>query len=195
MAQDGSYTTDGGDRPLMPAGAIDPRILAPMLGRFDQLGSTPGADYLEVPGLANPNDPRFRRSWGERLIYNTGRMYLAGLVGGGSYGLYAGLRESSGQLRRLRINAVLNSTNRFGPNLGNQLGAVALIFSVVETLATTVRDEQDIFNPMGAGFATGLLYKMSAGPRAAVLGGLVGGGLVTAVTLAGEQLGGVFKNL
>lgn len=183
-----------GSRPVLPAAMIDPRVVAPMLGRFDQ--PMPGQhEYLQVPGMGNPNDPNFRRSWGERLTYNAGRMYLLGLVGGGSYGLYEGMRDSAGQIRRLRINAVLNATSRHGPMLGNQLGVIGMMFSGLETAASAARGEDDMLNPIGAATLTGVLYKMGSGPRAATVAGVIGGGLVAAVTLAGKQLGGAWKNL
>ncbi|KAJ1619121.1 Tim17/Tim22/Tim23/Pmp24 family-domain-containing protein [Pavlovales sp. CCMP2436] len=184
---------DANRQPQQGGLAIDPRVFAPMLGRFDQAMS--GGEFLEVPGLGNPNDPNFRRSWGERLTYNAGRMYLAGLVCGGSYGLYEGVRDSAGQIRRLRINSVLNATSRHGPMLGNSAGVLGMMFSGLETLAGAVRGEDDILNPIGAATLTGVLFKMGSGPRAATVAGVVGGGAVAAMVFAGKQLGGAWKNM
>lgn len=187
-----------GEPRLSTPHVIDPKVLAPMLGpQFPQpsVGST---EYLELPGMGNPNDPTFRRSWGERLTYNTGRAYLVGLVAGGSFGLYEGMQQSAGQIRRLRINAVLNATSRHGPMLGNKLGVIAMMYSMLEASACAFRDEDDVFNAVGAATATGVLYMSGSGPRAATIAGVAGGGLAAAVTLGAKQLGehaGFLKNL
>jgi len=190
-------STMGSDGRLSQGVTIDPRVVAPMLGpRFDQ--PVGNHDYLEVPGFGNPNDPHFRRSWGERLTYNAGRAYLVGLVAGGSYGFYEGIRDSAGQIRRLRINAVLNSTSRHGPMLGNQLGVIAMMFSTFEAIASGVRGEDDMFNAIGAASVTGVVYRFGAGPRAATVGAVVGGSAVAAITLGAKALGehaGFLKNL
>eukprot|EP00303_Exanthemachrysis_gayraliae_P000206 CAMPEP_0206011454 /NCGR_PEP_ID=MMETSP1464-20131121/13241_1 /ASSEMBLY_ACC=CAM_ASM_001124 /TAXON_ID=119497 /ORGANISM="Exanthemachrysis gayraliae, Strain RCC1523" /LENGTH=264 /DNA_ID=CAMNT_0053385119 /DNA_START=20 /DNA_END=815 /DNA_ORIENTATION=+ len=185
--------------PRAIAGAIDPNVLAPLLNpRFDRPQPAGQQEYLEIPNFGNPNDPNFRRSWGERLTYNAGRAYLLGLVSGGSYGVYTGLRDSTGQLRRLRINAVLNATSRHGPTLGNQLGVVAMMYSGLESLACSLRDEDDVLNAVGAGSVTGVLYRMSAGPRAAAVGAVLGAGVMGTLSFASRQLGdsvGFLKNL
>ena len=48
----------------------------------------------------------------------------AGLTAGGTAGLAQGLRESAGERRRIRVNAVLNATGKRGPTLGNSLGCI-----------------------------------------------------------------------
>jgi import inner membrane translocase subunit TIM23 len=177
---------DGNRTALGPGATIDPRVIAPMLGpRFDQ---PVGGEFLEVPGLGNPNDPHFKRSWGERLTYNSGRAYLLGLVVGGSYGLYEGMRDSAGQIRRLRINAVLNATSRHGPMLGNQLGVIGMMYSGIDAAAEAIRGEDDLLNQLGAGTLTGVLYRMSAGPRAATVAGVAFGGIAAGLSMVGKQL-------
>lgn len=168
---------------------IDPNVLAPLLNpRFDRPAPAGGQEYLEIPYGGNPNDPNFRRSWGERLTYNTGRAYLVGLVAGGSYGMREGLLSSAGQLQRLRINAVLNAMSRRGPNLANRLGVMAMMFSGLESLAGAVRDDHDVLNTVGAGTATGVLYMMHSGPRAAAVGGVAGAAAMGTLALLGETI-------
>ena len=64
---------------------------------------------------------------------------IQGLTAGGSMGLVEGLRSSAGERQRIRINAVLNATGKRGPTLGNGLGCLAMMVSVFESLAFTVR--------------------------------------------------------
>ena len=68
----------------------------------------------------------YRRSWGDRLTYHIGVGYLVGLVAGGSWGLYEGLKSSTGERQRIRINAVLNATGKHGPGLGNSVGCLEI---------------------------------------------------------------------
>ena len=42
---------------------------------------------------------------------------LAGLVSGGGYGLFHGVRDSAGERQRIRVNKVLNATAKNGPGL------------------------------------------------------------------------------
>ena len=48
----------------------------------------------------------------------------AGQAGGGSWGLYEGLKHPEGNTLRLRINAVLNGVTKRGPALGNSLAVI-----------------------------------------------------------------------
>jgi len=120
----------------------------------------------------------------------------AGLTTGGAYGLYEGLKASQGERQRIRINSVLNQMGRRGPGWGNGLGAMALMWSVFETLAFTVRGEDDVLNPIGAALVTGSLYKSFAGPKVAAATGLGLGALVAAGTLGSKQFAqrGMLKN-
>lgn len=80
----------------------------------------PTPDFL----FEDSYDESYRRSWGERLTYHVGAAYLVGLMGGGGAGLAQGLRETAGERRRIRVNAVLNATGKRGPTLGNSLGCI-----------------------------------------------------------------------
>ncbi|EOD06620.1 hypothetical protein EMIHUDRAFT_121264 [Emiliania huxleyi CCMP1516] len=130
----------------------------------------PGAAPLQQPDFLfeETADAMYRRSWGDRLTYHIGVGYLVGLVAGGSWGLYEGLKSSTGERQRIRINAVLNATGKHGPGLGNSVGCLGMMFSTFETLAFNFRGEDDMLNVMGAGALAGGIFKSQArrGPGA-----------------------------
>ena len=51
-----------------------------------------------------PTDQKKQRTWGERMFSGIGSSYLTGLVIGGSWGLFEGLRNPDGKTMKLRIN-------------------------------------------------------------------------------------------
>ena len=112
-------------------------------------------------------DEAYRRSWGERMTYHVGLGYLVGITGGGAAGIAQGLRESTGERQRIRINRILNATAKRGPGLGNSIGCIAMMCSIFESLAYNIRGEDDLLDPVGGAALTGMLYKITAGPRVA----------------------------
>jgi len=158
--------------PYASPGKINTGSLGPAFGGDLYLPSKPAPlpqpDYLFEENYQED----YRRSWGERLTFHIGGAYLAGLTTGGVYGLYEGLKGTVGDRRSIRINSVLNAMGKRGPGWGNGLGCVAMMWSTFETIALTVRGEDDILNPAGAAALTGLIYKSTAGPRVAAAAGL-----------------------
>eukprot|EP00245_Coleochaete_scutata_P005592 TRINITY_DN19251_c0_g1_i1.p1 TRINITY_DN19251_c0_g1~~TRINITY_DN19251_c0_g1_i1.p1 ORF type:complete len:199 (-),score=41.35 TRINITY_DN19251_c0_g1_i1:415-990(-) len=137
-----------------------------------------------------------RRSWSDNLTYYTGCGYLAGAVVGGGYGLAEGLRTRPDEgidTWKLRVNKILNSSGHRGRTAGNALGILGLLYAGMESAAAHYRSSDDIFNNILAGFGTGALYKAAAGPRTAVIAGVVGGfaasGLAGAKYFAGRLSG------
>lgn len=170
-------------------------------------GDSYGSGALHIPTEAAPiptpnflfeegYDEAYRRSWGERLTYHVGGAYMGGLVAGGGRGLYQGLSSSAGERQRIRVNAVLNATGKLGPTLGNSLGCVAMMCSIFESLAYNIRGEDDLFNPAGAAALTGMLYKVTSGPRIAVTWAAGLGAAAAVVSFAGKQASsrGLLKN-
>lgn len=185
---------------LLKDGTTPPKLDAAPLGGF----------ALSLPPQANPGltvqpdflfpenyEENYRRSWGERLTFHIGTAYLAGLSTGGIYGFYEGLKVSQGERQRIRINSVLNCMGKRGPGAGNGLGAIALMWSVFETIAYTSRGVDDLLNPAGAAAVTGFLYRSTAGPRVAAVTGLGLGALAAAGTFATKHLSqrGMLKNV
>ncbi|XP_015937758.1 mitochondrial import inner membrane translocase subunit TIM23-2 [Arachis duranensis] len=135
------------------------------------------------PELAN----RTYRPWNEKLTYYTGIACLTGAVGGGITGTLEGIRAAErGDSFKIRVNRVLNSGIQRGRRLGNSLGSLGLIFSVTESTIQYFTDRDDMVNSAAAGLATGALFKAAAGPRSAVIAGVLGG-IAAAATVAGKQ--------
>lgn len=149
----------------------------------DQPAPIPTPDFLFSEGY----DESFRRSWGERLTYHVGVAYLGGLMYGGAAGLAQGLRESAGERQRIRVNAVLNATGKRGPTLGNSLGCIAMMCSIFESLAYNIRGEDDLLNPAGGAALTGMLYKITSGPRVAAGWAAGLGAIAAAGSFAAQQ--------
>ena len=108
------------------------------------------------------------------------------------------MRESAGERRRIRVNAVLNATGKRGPTLGNSLGCIAMMCSIFESLAYNIRGTDDMLNPAGAAALTGMLYKITSGPVVAARWAAGLGAIASAGSLAANQLGrrnGLLKNL
>uniref|UniRef100_A0A061QSZ4 Mitochondrial import inner membrane translocase subunit TIM23 n=1 Tax=Tetraselmis sp. GSL018 TaxID=582737 RepID=A0A061QSZ4_9CHLO len=125
-----------------------------------------------------------RRNWTENITYYTGVGYLAGAGVGGGLGTAEALRrppaggEGSAQLNaRLKLNRLLNTSGAAGRMYGNSAGVVGLYFAASESLLFHYLDRfglPDALPTLGAGFATGALYRIPRGPRTAAVAGLVG---------------------
>lgn len=66
----------------------------------------PDFQYLR-PGAMQGGAPK-ERTWSERLFYETGVSYGAGVIIGGGMGVYLGLQNAQGQHFKLKLNSVLN---------------------------------------------------------------------------------------
>lgn len=158
----------------MSSSEIDVKTLAPMFGVKG--GNEP--DYLEY-------DIR-GRSYLEKTFYNCGISFLAGMTAGGAYGSVEALRQSPGGSMRVKTNALMNGFGKRGSSTGNALGACAFMYTSFEQIYDTLKLDQSLgghsfINPVAAGISTGMLYKSTAGPRALVLAGIIGGIASTAI--------------
>ncbi|KAK4074356.1 hypothetical protein Trihar35433_3830 [Trichoderma harzianum] len=114
------------------------------------------------------------RGFTDDLCYGTGITYLTALSIGGAWGFQEGLRKSSGQPPKLRLNAVLNAMTRRGPFLGNNAGVVAITYNCINSLIGYLRGEHDAFNTIAAGALSGMVFKSTKGVRPMMIsGGLV----------------------
>ncbi|KAI4381848.1 hypothetical protein MLD38_007879 [Melastoma candidum] len=133
---------------------------------------------------------RRRRSWGENLTFYTGTSYLAGASIGAAYGLTSALRsfERSDTLK-LKVNRVLNSSGHAGRKWGNRVGIIGLMYAGAESAIDAVRDAdgEDLWSSVGAGLATGVLYRAARGVRSAAVAGAVGG-TVAALMTGGKRV-------
>eukprot|EP00252_Welwitschia_mirabilis_P019352 TRINITY_DN4452_c0_g2_i1.p1 TRINITY_DN4452_c0_g2~~TRINITY_DN4452_c0_g2_i1.p1 ORF type:complete len:192 (-),score=12.61 TRINITY_DN4452_c0_g2_i1:1038-1613(-) len=167
---------------------------------YNPYGDLNGAiDYKPLRNLYElPTSPEFlfqeeaavqRRSWGENLQYYTGCGYLLGAVSGAGVGMVEGLKaREPGDSLKLRINRVLNASGHSGRKFGNKLGVIGLLYAGMESGIVAARNGQDdIWNSVSAGLATGALYRATAGPRSAAVAGAIGGVVVGAL-VAGKQV-------
>ena len=124
----------------------------------------------------------------EKLSMNAGITYLSGIIAGGAYGIINGLATSPSNKFRIRVNALLNKTGRYGSKFGNALGALSVMYTFFRAGTERLNLEQyvpnsfdDVINPFVSATLTGLLYKSTQGPKTMFLGGILGG--ITVVTL------------
>lgn len=115
------------------------------------------------------------RGFTDDLCYGTGVTYLTALSIGGAWGLQEGLRRSSGQPPKLRLNSVLNAVTRRGPFLGNSAGVVAITYNCINSLVGNLRGKHDAANSVLAGALSGMVFKSTRGVRSMMIsGGIVG---------------------
>lgn len=115
------------------------------------------------------------RGFTDDLCYGTGITYLTALSLGGAWGLQEGLRRSSGQPPKLRLNSVLNAVTRRGPYLGNSAGVVAITYNCINSVIGYARGKNDAANTVLAGVLSGMVFKSTRGVRPMMIsGGIVG---------------------
>ncbi|KAH8928941.1 Tim17-domain-containing protein [Atractiella rhizophila] len=66
---------------------------------------------------------------------------------------------------RLRLNTVLNAMTRRGSFMGNTSGILALFYNGFNATIDRVRGKHDVWGSMGAGWATGVVWRSTAGLR------------------------------
>uniref|UniRef100_A0A7S1XNQ0 Mitochondrial import inner membrane translocase subunit TIM23 n=1 Tax=Phaeomonas parva TaxID=124430 RepID=A0A7S1XNQ0_9STRA len=164
---------------------------------FGELPPIPGIDFtLKQPiggGLSTGSryEPEYLdytiKSRGplENVFSYCGTAYLAGVIGGGGVGLMEGVRSSPSSRFRILFNSIMNNAGKRGSRAGNAFGCVALFYSGFLALYDGYNVDMqlgvgDWVNPVLSGASTGLLYKSTAGPRAAILAAVLGGGVIGA---------------
>eukprot|EP01147_Barroeca_monosierra_P010647 gene10647-2761_t len=148
---------------------FDPQAMAWQGYQSPYLSLGTQAQNLNQPEFLFPESEKKSRSLVERMSYSTGLSYLSGMFAGGVYGAVEGLRHPAATSNRLRVTTVLNAVGKRGPFLGNSLAVI---------LIKARSEKDDSINEFSAAAATGTLYRLFSGPRAAVLGGLTGLGLM-----------------
>ena len=160
---------------LQNSSFADPSQLHPLAGlNKDTL------EYLSLEDSALSDLPGGQsvlpsRGFTDDLCYGTGITYLTALSIGGAWGLQDGLRKSTGQPPKLRLNAILNGMTRRGPFLGNSAGVVAIVYNCINSLIGSLRGKHDAANTVVAGMLSGMVFKSTRGVRSmAISGGVVG---------------------
>jgi len=117
---------------------------------------------------------------GVRISFNTGVSWGLGFFGGSAYGIIDGLRTAVSPVWRVRLNSALNGASRYGSHYGNTLGSVVFLYTTslyiidefkVETYSPIL---PEYVNSTLSGLSTGIVYKSTKGPRAALLAGCIG---------------------
>ena len=129
------------------------------------------------------------RSWGEKLIYETGTSYALGFLSGGVAGTALGIaRPLPGSNAKLRLNAVLNSAGKMSSTYANSFAVFALMYSMSRSISRwgyrkwvgevgpagyTERD--DAFEGIGVAVAgTMTAYTRMGAGRSLLCGGVLG---------------------
>ena len=155
--------------------------LSPMLGLID----TDRPDYI-----GQATGPK---KWNERMTHNCAVVYLTGLILGGAYGAFMGLKKAPSAVMKIRLNSILNYSGKYGSATGNYLGVLMLMYAFTEKVIPLVHldkitSRNDYFGPMICGFTSGCVFKSTAGPRGAIVAGLIGVGVVTAIRFTQNTL-------
>ncbi|CAI5740592.1 unnamed protein product [Hyaloperonospora brassicae] len=160
--------------PTIPSGSIDISAIAPVFGvaSYDD-----DADYLDYDKAGRP--------FMEQMSGSCGTAYFSGILGGGAYGALRGFSRSPSTKFKIRMNSLMNGAATRGSKAGNALGCLAMIYKAFEYVADSAEIENivklDQVTPILASAATGVFYKSTAGPKAMVLAGALGAGLMTVV--------------
>ncbi|KAJ3151170.1 Mitochondrial import inner membrane translocase subunit tim23 [Geranomyces michiganensis] len=136
-----------------------------------------------LPGQEPPTGtfgPLPMRTKFDKLLYGVGTAYLGGLVLGGGYGALRGLRTAQVPNMKVRMNNMLNQTTRYGPWAANSMGILTMGWAILDNAFESARGESDYYNHIGAAFISGLIFKSTAGLRAAVLMGSMFSGVIGA---------------
>ncbi|RKP14430.1 Tim17/Tim22/Tim23/Pmp24 family-domain-containing protein [Piptocephalis cylindrospora] len=134
-------------------------------------------DYIYTDLTPN-NGLHGGRSWNDELCYGAGTTYLAGLSLGGVWGFREGLAQTKDVTsRKLRVNGILNACTRRGPFLANSAGVLALLYFSADGIFGKIRGKRDASTSILAAVGAGMLFRSTAGFRAARIAGTIGGSL------------------
>ena len=120
----------GAPLPNFNANNIQLTTVAPSLG----VASQNQPDYLEY-------DTHNGRGIVVTMFSNSGVSYLLGTFAGGLVGLQKGISSAPNSKFRVQVNAVLNTTGRYGSKFGNTCGVLSVLFSLYQGLGDNVRNK------------------------------------------------------
>ncbi|TVY15268.1 Mitochondrial import inner membrane translocase subunit tim23 [Lachnellula arida] len=169
-AQDVSSFLSG---PTIP----DPSQLHPLAGLNQQTLDYLSLEESTLSDLPGSQSALPSRGWSDDLCYGTGVTYLSALTIGGAWGLQEGLRRSTAQPPKLRLNSVLNAVTRRGPFLGNSAGVIAMVYNGINSYIGYMRGKHDSANSILAGAVSGMVFKSTRGIRPM----MISGGIVASV--------------
>jgi mitochondrial import inner membrane translocase subunit TIM23 len=117
------------------------------------------------------------------IYYGTGISYLAGLTYGTVYGTWRGIVTAKVPNATVRINNVTNMVARYSTWAGNSLGVLTMQWAIITSMLKGVRGKHDAFGYTASAFASGYLFKVTAGQRQALMSGGIAAGFVGAYHL------------
>uniref|UniRef100_A0A7S2QVE9 Mitochondrial import inner membrane translocase subunit TIM23 n=1 Tax=Triparma pacifica TaxID=91992 RepID=A0A7S2QVE9_9STRA len=180
----------------------DQKDLPPTLPSLD------GIDLRRVAGGIT-SEPEYLdydikgRGWWDRTVSSTGWGYLIGTGVGGIYGVKTGMSSVPNSRFKVKVNALLNHSGRYGSRVGNAVGCVALLYSLfegasekldVEKYTYSIIGHSPLVTPMIGSIMSGIVYKSTAGPRVAALSGTIGMGTVGGYYAVCQVMGWKFAN-
>jgi import inner membrane translocase subunit TIM23 len=156
-SKDSNYETVGS-----MLGDLDLTQASKSLSPVGQLGS--GLEYIftdDLPYVSSSGGFVPSRSFSDDLCYGTGTVYISGLMFGGSWGLFQGMKAPLAiPSARLRINAILNAISRRGPFVGNSVGILAMFYNGINSgIGAQYGKENEALNSVIAGTISGILFK------------------------------------
>ncbi|CAJ0868020.1 6817_t:CDS:2 [Entrophospora sp. SA101] len=129
-------------------------------------------DYLKIDDNVVTPGAIPSRGIMDDLCYGTGTTYLAGLSFGGVWGLMEGFRGNMPNFK-LRLNTILNSITRRGPFIGNSCGILAMGYNTINGIISSTRGRHDTINNVASGALVGVIFKSTAGIKAAATASLI----------------------
>ena len=110
----------------------------------------------------------------EMSFFTMGSAVAAGGLFGGLSGLYLGIKETKNLKGNVKYSQLINFVTKRGSVSAQSFGAVALMFSLYDTLFYQVRDVDDELNKVVSATLTGVTYSLPHGVKRMAKGGIVG---------------------
>jgi hypothetical protein len=108
---------------------------------------------LRRPAMGRPTE----KGAGQRMMYETGVSYIAGVGLGTGYGVWAGFQKklTGASSPKIRLNAILNQSAKYSTSTANTFGSFALFYSGMRSYVRYRRNNKtDIWNDIaGVTFA------------------------------------------
>jgi hypothetical protein len=192
-----SSSSDSSNRESSSSSSSGPKAQLPILspGQFygNEFATVNPSLFSQQNDKKGPEYLSYRpRPAMERMVYNTGISYLAGTGIGGMYGVFHGAKNSPSPRLRIRINTILNGMTTYGSRTGNAVGVLAIMYSCFEAASDYVEVDRlvgnDAASPFLAALGTGMLYKVTSGPKTMVLAGGLGAAAMMSYTFGSKYL-------
>lgn len=107
-----------------------------------------------------------------RIVDDAGGAFAFGIVGGGIWHGFGGLRNAP---RGQRFSQAISRVKSRAPILGGSFAVWGTFFSIFDCSIAHARQKEDPWNAIASGFLTGGVLAIRAGPRVAAQNALAGG--------------------